>query len=100
MNSHYIHTVHSVTTARQVLLRTAVIAAALVLSDGAWAMVKCVDGGGKVTFQDVMCDNQSSSVAVLQRFGQATTEAPPARGKTQQAEAPQQPERQASSKTR
>jgi len=100
VNSHYIHTVRSVATPRQVLLRMAVVAAALVLSDGASAMVKCVDGGGKVTFQDVMCDNQSSSVAVLQRFGQASTEAPPARGKAQQAEAPQQPERQAASKTR
>jgi len=100
VNSRYIHTAHSVATPRQVLLRLAVVAAGLVLSDGAWAMVKCVDGGGRVTFQDVMCDNQSSSVAVLQRFGQASTEAPPARSKVQQAEAPQQPERQASSKTR
>lgn len=35
----------------------------------AHALVKCVASDGRVTFQDVLCDMNSTSVALHQRFG-------------------------------
>ena len=53
------------------LLRAAlVLALAAVPAHSALALVKCVGSDGKVTFQDVMCSVDTTSVPVHKRFGQ------------------------------
>ncbi len=47
----------------------------------ALAVVKCVDGEGRVTFQDVLCDNASTSVPLKPSPVKASADAPSARGK-------------------
>lgn len=48
-----------------------VLALAAVPAHSAFALVKCVGSDGKVTFQDVMCSVDATSVPVHKRFGQA-----------------------------
>lgn len=55
------------------LLRVALVLALLAVpAHSAFALVKCVDGDGKVTFQDVMCSVDATSVPVNKRFGDAS----------------------------
>lgn len=65
------------------LLRAALVLALLAVpAHSAFALVKCVGSDGKVTFQDVMCSVDATSVPVRKRFGQPgdakpADEAPP-----------------------
>lgn len=53
------------------LLRAALVLALLALpAHSAFALVKCVGSDGRVTFQDVMCSVDTTSVPVHKRFGE------------------------------
>lgn len=76
------------------LLRAALVCALLAVpAHSAFALVKCVGSDGKVTFQDVMCSVDATSVPVHKRFGDASdasdakrAEAAPQRSKAEPAE--------------